>query len=310
MIGRRNIARPRRGGSIYLATLGATMIVTVIGLSALLAMRVRNREHVATAAAVKARFAARSAIDWAMFKIAADPNWRQSYTHDTWVPEVTLGKKVTVTFKLVDEKDDDLADDADDQVRLVTKADADGAVRMSSLLLQPSRPRATLLTNGGIESGITGWTGLGGSDVVPETDDSHSGAACLQAKSRDYPWEGPEQDITNRLNSGQTYYTSVWVKMRDSSDTVKVSVFVATTNGSRRFSLPGVSVGTAWTEITGTIRPLWTGTLTAAHWRVETSSESKDFYIDDAVLVEGDSPPASTAALVPVPGSWRQEVLP
>ena len=54
MIGRRNISRaPGRRGSIYLATLGATMIVTVIGLSALLAMRVRNREHVTTAAAAK-----------------------------------------------------------------------------------------------------------------------------------------------------------------------------------------------------------------------------------------------------------------
>jgi len=310
MIGHRDIrVAARRRGSIYLATLGATMIVTVIGLSALLAVRVRNREQSTTAVAVKTRVAAQSAIEWALFKIAGDPNWRTRYTHDTWAPEVTLGE-VTLTFKLLDEQDADLADDAYDAVRLVAKAHSDAAVRLCSLLLQPNRPRASLLTNGGAESGLGDWTGLGHCSVTSVNDNSHSGAACLVAKNRDFGYEGPQQEITNRVSSGQTYYTEVWVRMAGGPDNVKVSVYVETTDGPRWFSLPRVFVGTEWTEITGTIRTLWTGTLIAAHWRVETTWDKKDIYIDDAVLVEGTTPPASTVTLTPVPGSWRQDVLP
>jgi type II secretory pathway component PulK len=67
----------RRRGSVYVAVLAAAMIVTVIGLSALLAARVRHRGERATADFAQARVNALSAIDMGFFLIEQNPGtWR------------------------------------------------------------------------------------------------------------------------------------------------------------------------------------------------------------------------------------------
>lgn len=73
--------RQARRGGIYVALLGASTLVMLIGLSAITAGRVYTRASVQGADAVEARRHAQSAIDLAMLWIARDGNWRADYPH-------------------------------------------------------------------------------------------------------------------------------------------------------------------------------------------------------------------------------------
>ena len=135
----RAMTRPgarRRRGSAYVLVLGTAMIVTTIGMSSLLLMRVHT--HVANASRdeVKARFYAPSVADYVAFRIALNANWRTTCTNDTWTLEQTFGE-LKYRHKLVDEGDGDLADDDYQPVRLYAKATVGNAVRIYSVLLEP-----------------------------------------------------------------------------------------------------------------------------------------------------------------------------
>ena len=126
----------RRRGSAYILVLGTAMIVTTIGMSSLLLMRVHT--HVANASQdeVKARFYGPSVADYATFRIAGDANWRNTYTSDLWTPQITVGE-MKFRCKLVDEADGDLADDDYQPVRLYSEATVGSAVRIYSVVLEP-----------------------------------------------------------------------------------------------------------------------------------------------------------------------------
>ena len=104
-------------GSAYVCVLAVAMLVTGIGLSALLAVRVERRTTSVTEAAVQARLSASSLIEVAFLRIAQDHRWRNTYTHDVWTSDETVDG-VTYAFKLLDEHDGDLANDTNQPVRL------------------------------------------------------------------------------------------------------------------------------------------------------------------------------------------------
>lgn len=293
----------RRRGSVYLATLGAAMIVTVIGLSALLLARVQHRGLGGTEDAAAARCYAQSAVDLALFRLSQNSNWRDIYTNDAWTAEQTAGE-VTFCHKVVDEGDGDLDDDPSEPVRLYAKATVRQAVRISSVLARPGEPN--LLANADMESGTTAWTGLGWCDLESHTDDPHSGLAYIWVKNRSWPWSGPHQDVRGKIAAGVPYQTEVWIRMKDAPETVRIRLFVNSSGqGDLWFSSAPAVAGTAWTKVAGTVTPTWTGTLNSAYWKIDTASTPQEFKIDDALLGEGGGPPMTI-----VPGSWRQEVLP
>lgn len=295
-----------RPGSVYIAVLSVAMLVTVIGLSALQVVRVEQRAVTATESAVQADVFAQAVLDLALFRIAGDLNWRSTYTHDTWTSEQTVGD-VSFSFKLRDERDADLADDTKQPVRLYGKATAGDAVRIYSVLLQPTGVY-NLLTNADMEAGTTDWTGRGYCDLTADASDPYAGAMCIQVTSRDYTWAGPNQDITGRIASGTTYDTQVWAKMESGLDEVRVVVCTRSTGDGEQWEYFTSSslIGTSWTSVSGTITPTWSGTLQEAWWYVGTTFGQGGFKIDDAVLIEADAGPP----LVPLPGTCRREVLP
>ena len=128
-------ARHRRG-SAYILVLGTAMIVTTIGMSSLLLMRVHT--HVANASRdeVKARFFGPSVADLATFRIASNAAWRTAYTNDAWTNEQTVGE-LKFRYKLIDEADGDLGDDGYQRARLYAKATVGSAVRIYSVMLEP-----------------------------------------------------------------------------------------------------------------------------------------------------------------------------
>ena len=294
---------PRFGrGSVYLATLGAAMIVTVVGLSTLLVARIRQGVGQGTERAAKAHYHAISVVDLGHFLICHDPNWRTMFVNDAWTPNQAVGE-ATCCYKLADEQDGDLADDPSDPARLYGKATVGQAVRIYSVLLQSPGWSGNLLTNGDMDLGATDWSGLGYCDLEPYIDDAGDG--YIWVKNRDACWAGPQQNVTDRIAAGVSYGTQVWVKMKDQPEAVTIRLYVSSSDGgSRWFDCPPVTVGHGWTKVSGAVTPTWAGALVEAFWKVETTSTAQEFKIDDALLVD----PSQT--LVIKPGTWRQEVIP
>ncbi len=107
----------RRRGSIYAAVLGCSLAVTVIGLSALLALRVERRFVEGTGDFSQARLYAHSAIEDGLFRIHNDPDWRNAYPNGAWKSDAPIG---TGTYTLIGEDllDSDLTNSYSDSVVL------------------------------------------------------------------------------------------------------------------------------------------------------------------------------------------------
>lgn len=124
----------RHRGSVYVFVLSTALLVTCIGLSSLLGVRVERRTAAVTQAAAQTRLGAASFLEVVVLRIAQNPTWRSTYTHDVWTTDETVDD-ITYSFKFVDEQDGDLSDDGYQPVRLYTKASVGEAMRIYSVLL-------------------------------------------------------------------------------------------------------------------------------------------------------------------------------
>jgi len=149
----------RQRGSVYVLVLGVCMIVTVIGLSAVLAARIQHRGREIVNDTVTARGYAESGIDLAMLKIKQDANWRSTYTHDTWTADQDIDRG-TFRWKLVDTVDTDLNNNTTDTARLVAWGILGNTTQKVSVLLEPiggalSCLAAAAHANGNINTGAS-----------------------------------------------------------------------------------------------------------------------------------------------------------
>ena len=303
---RHGYRRVRQKGSVYVAALGASVMVTIIGLSAMFVARLQTRVAGGAAHEVRARTCAQSVIDLARLRIAADPSWRNTHAGSKWTAAESAGGGLTFQYRIVDELDGALTNDASQPARLYARADSGHAVRLYSVLLKPPEP-ANLLVNPGFESGAVGWSAWN-CTLVPAAG-AHSGAACVLLQNRATPDSEIWKDVITRVKNGQAYQVEAWAKTVSGTEQVTISFkTTASTSGVRIFVSNSVVVGTTWTKITATLTPTWLGTLTEARWGVFSwpGGGSADFYVDDALMAEqltGQAPPI-------VPGTWRQETLP
>jgi hypothetical protein len=86
----RSILGSRRRGGIYIAVLGAGMLVTLIGLAAIASMRVARVVAATTADTHQARAHAQSGVELAAQWVASDPLWRTSRTSGMWISDLAL----------------------------------------------------------------------------------------------------------------------------------------------------------------------------------------------------------------------------
>jgi Tfp pilus assembly protein PilX len=82
--------RPSRG-SIYITVLGAAMLVTLIGLSAMLVIQLQNRAAAGVNDSAEARLYARAGLEMGMYWIRADPFWRTHKGNGVWATNVPIG---------------------------------------------------------------------------------------------------------------------------------------------------------------------------------------------------------------------------
>lgn len=94
---RRHPRRHRRRGVTYVLLVGTAMIVTVIGLSALVAARVQLRSAEGTNDSAEARFYAQSAVEMGFLMIRGTSTWRNDLGSGFWLTDQPIG---TGTFSL------------------------------------------------------------------------------------------------------------------------------------------------------------------------------------------------------------------
>ncbi len=107
----------RRGG-IYVAVLGASVIVALIGMTALATLRSQRLAVTTSIDAAKARLYADSAAEIGMQMIAADSNWRNDYASGSWITKQAIDDG-TFSLSVTDPIDNNLANRPTDSI-LVT----------------------------------------------------------------------------------------------------------------------------------------------------------------------------------------------
>ncbi|GAA1805414.1 hypothetical protein GCM10009682_29050 [Luedemannella flava] len=145
---------------------------------------------------------------------------------------------------------------------------------------------ASVLTNGDMESGTTGWGVFGAGTLASDTSVVRGGSRSLAITGRTASWNGPSQNVTSKLTNGKSYLTNVWVRAQSGTPSAKATLAL-TANGTTSYvSLtPATAVNSSgWTLLTGTATVSWTGTLSSATFYVETASGTDSLYLDDASL--------------------------
>ena len=99
--------RHRRRGSMYVASLGASVTVMIIGFSALMTIRVERRGTRGATDFGCARLHAQSAVDLAYFMMNDDPSWKTTQTSGTWLTNQPIGDGF-LSLDVVDPINDDL----------------------------------------------------------------------------------------------------------------------------------------------------------------------------------------------------------
>lgn len=124
--------------------LGTAMIVTVIGLSALMALRVERRSTEGIADFAQARLHAQSAVEMGFHRIASDPDWRTTYPSGVWEADRPIGTG-TYTLEGVDPDDNNLNDsDADPLVLTGIGTQGEARYKLQVTLVAEYDPLACL----------------------------------------------------------------------------------------------------------------------------------------------------------------------
>ncbi|QDU81899.1 Carbohydrate binding domain protein [Polystyrenella longa] len=121
---------------MYLSVLMVSVLVSLLGMSALVVKRVQRRNHQSSMDASQARFIAQSALRIGMLDIENDPNWRYNFPNGTWKDDVALlGGKYTL--EAYDPSDGDLANNPEEPVVLVATGVVGSARQKTQLTLTP-----------------------------------------------------------------------------------------------------------------------------------------------------------------------------
>ncbi len=144
----------RRRGGVYILVLGSGVLVMVIGLSALMAIRVERWAAEGSTDLVQARVNAQTAIDMGMWRISQNPNWRTTYVNGVW----ELNRNTTVgsyTLSGVDPIDANLSDDVMDPLLLMGTGQAGQATyRLQATLTADAKGVGALTTSLSAGGGI------------------------------------------------------------------------------------------------------------------------------------------------------------
>jgi hypothetical protein len=152
-------------------------------------------------------------------------------------------------------------------------------VTSTSLALHDSNAQ-NLVTNPGFENGTTGWYGgqLTATSITP-----HTGSACGSATANAYG-TACGQDMLGKLQPGQTYTWSTWLRVASGSPSVTMRLDQTDSAGSRGTILATKTVATAWALYSTTFSLSVTGALTNLSINFVAGNAPLTLFLDDASL--------------------------
>lgn len=286
----------------------SSAIVMVVGVSALMAVRIEQSVAAGAGRAAEARVHARAAIEMALTEVNDDPTWRDSHTHDQWTDPRALAAG-QVQYKLVNTTGGELADDPTSAVWLYGRAIHGQVERTARVLLQPTSqiPDANLLRNPRMHEGGRHWWTPDVEAELRHTDhDAQTGDGSLLLRNRPGANVAVSQDVTDRLESGISYELAAHVRMPDANDHMIFELYTRdTVDGVQRHNAESDKIaGNPWRHVLASVTPEWSGTLEEARWQIYTRDVDAEFFLDDATLV----PTTHGQHMTAVPSTWQRVV--
>ena len=184
----------------------------------------------------------------------------------------------------------------------VKDADADNAPTPTPA--PTSGPTATpipgnLVTNPGMETGNTsGWSVNGAGALAVSTAQKHGGTYSLLHTGRTATWNGPLQNLTSKVQNGNTYACSGWVRLDNAaSDSIKMTIKKMDGGGTAYTNVAtGTGSNSLWVQLSGNYTLTVSGTLTEMSIYFERPASGINLYIDDVSVSTG-----ATATPTPTP---------
>lgn len=147
-------AGSQRRASIYVMVLGTALLVTVLGLSALLNVQVKSAVQSGGADFAQARLLAQSAIDYGMSLTSSDPYWRDKRASGSWIAGMKAGNG-TFDLSVVDPNDGDFTDSPTEAVLMTgTGRFGDAACALRVRLKPQVAPLDVLRTSVHVKNGL------------------------------------------------------------------------------------------------------------------------------------------------------------
>ena len=177
-----------------------------------------------------------------------------------------------------------------------------------------------LVVNGGFEDDLNGWKSgtvwnSSASSIAVTADDVHGGSGALSVTDRTSSDAGAIQSLDGKVEKGQTYTGSMWVKATEDGE---FNITVCSGNGS---GCDQIATGTAkageWTQISGTGTLGGSGDFTSPSLVIENKygTSNADFIVDDISVTGSDSgssfvpPTTGTATAAKAFGDYSNPII-
>ncbi|MET7392882.1 family 43 glycosylhydrolase [Dactylosporangium sp. NPDC005572] len=196
------------------------------------------------------------------------------------------------------------------------RAAAVGALLAAGLVAAASPARAAdenLIVNGGFENGLTSWFVNNGNATdtatLSSTSDAYSGASAVLVTSRTTTGSGPMQDLSGKVQAGQTYTLNARIKYENPNSPATKQFFATMHYGGGTYTnLVSVTATKGqWAQFAGTFTIPSSQNVSTARLFFETPWTSTpssapdthlmDFKLDDVSVVGAPPPPAPSKTI-------------
>ncbi len=140
-----------------------------------------------------------------------------------------------------------------------------------------------VLVNPGFENGREGWFDRTCS-IEAVKSPVHSGSSAARAFERGANWQGIKQSVFGKMEGGQTYKVSGWIRLEDAaSDSVALSVEQQDDSGTNYHNVASATATNSdWVLLSGDFTLSVRGTLSVLDVYFEGPQPGVNFFVDDA----------------------------
>jgi len=108
-------SKTRRAGGVYVAVLGTSLLIALLGMCAIMGQRIQNRLIRSSSDIRQAQLNASTAVELALLTMKQDTSWRSNNVNGNWFVNRSTGNG-TCTVNVVDPIDGSLSNNGDDPV--------------------------------------------------------------------------------------------------------------------------------------------------------------------------------------------------